>query len=130
MSWITVVWAMVAAVCLTLAGLNVLVWCRRRAAWGNAIFALSAVATAAVAACELWMMRAETPHEWGVALRWLHLPGSVGLISLVVFVRIYLQAGRPWLAWTVCGMRGLMMIINFIVTPNLNYREITGLQHL
>ena len=51
-------------------------------------------------------------------------------MSLVGFVRFYLRAGRPWLAWTVCGLRTLSLILNFVFTPNLNYREITALRHV
>jgi PAS domain S-box-containing protein len=35
-----------------------------------------------------------------------------------------------WLAWTVCGLRTLSLILNFVFTPNLNYREITALRHV
>ena len=87
-----------------------------------------AAATALVAVCELWLMRAETTGDFGVALRWLHLPVWVVIVSLVGFVRLYLRAGRPWLAWVVCGTRTLSLVLNFALTPNLNYREITGLR--
>lgn len=130
MSWCTVVWSMIAGACLTLAGLNILVWWRQREAGGNLLFSLSAMATAAMAGCELWMMRAETPVEFGVALRWLHLPAWLMILSLVGFVRVYLRAGRLWLAWGVCVVRTLSLLLNFIFTPNLNYREITGLRHV
>ena len=44
------------------------------------------------------------------------------------FVRLYLRAGRPWLAWPVCGVRTLSLILNFFARVNLNYREITALR--
>ena len=130
MSWVTIIWAMIASACLTLALVHVLVWWRRREARANLFFALSAVATAVFAGCELWMMRAETPGAFGMAVRWAHVPGWVLIVSLVGFVRFYLRAGRLWLAWTVCGVRTLSLILNFICTPNLNYREITALGHV
>ena len=130
MSWVTVIWSMIAAACLSLAGLHVLVWCRRRAAWGNLFFSLSAVGTAGMAMCELGMMRAETPTEWGLVGRWVHVPVWMLVLSLVGFVRVYLRAGRPWLGWTICGLRTLALALNFIFTPLLNYREITGLRHV
>jgi two-component system sensor kinase FixL len=74
MSWVTIIWSMVASACLTLALLPLLVWYRKRTAWANLLFSLTAVATAAMAFCELWMMRAETPGQFGTALRWLHVP--------------------------------------------------------
>src|SRR5450432_48223 len=126
MSWIAVLWPMIAATCLTLAGLHVLVWWRQRTRWGNLLFSLTAVATAGAAALELWMMRAQTPTEFGLAMRWLHLPGWLLILSLVGFMRVYLHAGRPWLAWAVCGVRTLSLVLDFVFTPNLNYREITG----
>ena len=128
MSWVTVIWSMIAAACLTLAAAHLLVWFRRRTAWANLLFSLTAVATAGVAACELWAMRAQTPEEFGAALRWAHVPYWVVVVSLVGFVRTYLRAGRPWLAWTVCGLRTLSLLLNFVLTPNLNYREITALR--
>ena len=52
------------------------------------------------------------------------------LFTLSAVVRLYLRAGRMWLAWTVCGLRTLSLVLNFVFTPNLNYREITGLLHV
>jgi PAS domain S-box-containing protein len=52
------------------------------------------------------------------------------VVSLVVFVRLYLRAGRPWLAWSVCGLRTLALILNFIFIPNLGYRQITSLRQV
>ena len=121
---------MIASACLTLAGMHLLVWLRQRDAWGNLLFALLATATSVLAACELWMMGVETPEQFGTALRWLHVPAWVVVVALVGFVRVYLRAGRPWLAWTIGGLRTLSLILDFVFTPNLNYREITALRHI
>jgi two-component system sensor kinase FixL len=112
------------------AGAHMLVWWLRRDARANLLFALTAVATAAFAGCELWMMQAETPGEFGVAMRWTHVPAWVLIVSLLGFVRVYLRAGRLWMAWTVCGLRTLSLVLNFVCIPNLNYREITSLLHV
>ena len=130
MSWVTVIWAMIASACLTLALVHMLVWLRGREAYANLLFAFTAFGTAGFAGCELWMMRAESPVEFGMALRWTHVPVWVLIVSLVGFVRFYLHAGRPWLAWTVCGVRTLSLFLDFVFSPNLNYREISGLQHV
>ena len=130
MSWVTIVWSMVASACLTLAAMHLLIWARRRSAWAHLLFSLSAAGTAAYAACELQMMRAETPAEFGLALRWAHVPVWVTIVSLVAFARLYLRAGRLWLAWTVGGLRTLALLLNFFgPAPNLNYREISALRH-
>ena len=130
MSWVTVIWSMVASACLTLAALHLLIWWRRREAWAHALFFLAAVGTAFLAVCELWGMRAQTPAEYGLALRWGNLPYSVVIISLVGFIRVYLRAGRPGLAWVVCGVRTLSLVVNFTSTVNIQYREITALRHV
>jgi len=127
MSWITIVWSMNAAACLTLAGIYLLVWCKQRENWVHLVFSSSAVAAAAIAAFELAMMHAETVGRYEALVRWIHVPVWVLIVSFVTFVRLYLRAGRPWLAWSICGLRTLVLILNFIFTPNLNFRQITRL---
>ena len=130
MSWVTIIWSMVASACLTLAAVNLLVWCKKRTAWANLLFSSTAVAAAAMAFCELWMMRAQTPGQFGTALRWLHVAAWVIILSLIGFVLFYMRAGRPWLAWTTCALRTISLLLNFLTGQNLNYREVTGLRHV
>ena len=130
MSWVTVIWSIGSGACLTLALMHVVIWCKDRAARANLLFAIMATAVAVFAALELAMMRAETPGQFGVAVRWLHVPAWVVVASLVGFVRLYLRAGRRWLAWTVVGVRTVSLILNFIFSPNINYRQITALRHV
>jgi len=130
MSLITIIWSMSASACLTLAGINFLVWCRHRAAWANLIFSLLATGTAAWTFCELWMMRADTPVEFATVLRWGHVAVWLIIVSLVGFVHFYLKSGRPWLAWTVFGTRTLLLVVNFLVGQNLNYLEVTRIGHM
>jgi PAS domain S-box-containing protein len=129
MSWITIVWSMNAAACLTLAAISLLVWCKQRENWVHLVFSASAVAAAAIAAFELEMMHCETVGQYEALVRWIHVPTYVLIVSFVSFARLYLHAGRPWLAWTICGLRTVVLILNFIFTPNLNFRKITGLHH-
>ena len=130
MSLITIIWSMNASGCLTLAAINFLVWCTNRKAWANLFFSLLAIGTAAFAFCELWMMRAGTPAQFATVLKWGHVAVWLIVVSLVAFVRLHLKAGRPWLAWIVCGLRTLALVLNFLVGQNLNYLEITRLRHI
>ena len=130
MSWVTVIWSMIAAVCVTLAGIYLLVWRRNHSAWANLLFSVTAVSTAAFAFCELRMMLAETPAEFGTTLKWGQVPVWLLSVSLVGFVLLYLRAGRTWLAWMACGLRTLTLLPDFLVGQNLNYREITHLRHI
>jgi PAS domain S-box-containing protein len=129
-SLVTVIWSMIASACLTLAGIQLLVWCKTHNAWPNLLFSLTAVSTAAFAFCELRMMRASTPAEFGSTLKWGQVPVWLLVVSLVGFVRVLLKAGRPSLAWTVCGLRTFALLLDFSVGQNLNYREITRLRQI
>jgi ligand-binding sensor domain-containing protein len=52
MSWVTIIWSMVASACLTLAAVHLLVWCRNRRTWANLALAL-AVAMCCLVAIEI-----------------------------------------------------------------------------
>ena len=130
MSWVSLIWTVVPTVCVTLAVMHLLLWSQNRAARASMAFGITALGVAASAACELWMMRAASTGEYGRALRWMHVPAWVVIIALVAFVRLHLRAGRPWLAWSVFGLRSLALLLNFIFVPNLNFREITSLRHI
>ena len=113
-----------------LALMHVVVWWKNRTARANLVFSVMAIAVAAFAVLELALMRAETPEQFGLAIRWMHVPAWVIIVSLVGFVRLYLRAGRRWLAWAVVGVRTLSLIFNFGFSPNINYREITAVRHI
>src|SRR5881398_3151229 len=74
MSWITVLWSMNSAVCLTLAAFYGLVWCKQRDSWVHLLFSSSAVAAAAISAFELFMMNARTVEQYQLSVRWVHVP--------------------------------------------------------
>jgi two-component system sensor kinase FixL len=130
MSWVTVVFSMTASACLTTALIYAFIWWRQRDAWAYLLFAVAALATAAFAFCDLAEMRAETPAEFGAAVRWAQVSLWGVILSLAGFVRLYLRAGRLWLLWSVCVLRTVAMVLNFLTGPDLNYRHITSLNHI
>ena len=119
MSWITVAWSMNAGACFVLAAVYFVVWCNQRDSWPHLLFACSAVAAAVMALIELAMLHSKTVAEYAALIRWIHLPVWVLTLSFVAFVRLYLRAGRVWLAWSIYGLRTLVLIIDFISTPNI-----------
>jgi two-component system, LuxR family, sensor kinase FixL len=128
MHWVEIIWSMSAATCLALAGVHLLVWLKARDSWLSLLFSTSAVAAAVIAGFEMAMMHTHTTAQFGVLLRWMQVPVWVIVVSLVWFVKLYLRADRPWLVWTVCGARTLALLLNFLSTTNLNFREITSLR--
>ena len=129
MSWITVVWSINVGACLTLAAMYLTVWCKQRQSWVHLLFSCSAIAAAAISAFELEMMNAQTVERYEALVRWIHVPVWVLMLSFVAFVRLYLHAGRAWLAWSIYGLRTLVLILNFIFPVSINFRAITDIRH-
>ena len=129
MSWITVFWSINLGACLTLAAFYCAVWCKQRQTWAHLLFSCSAVAAAAISAFELGMMNAQTVEQYQTLVRWVHVPTWVLTVSFVAFVRLYLHAGRRWLAWSIYGLRTLVLALNFIFPVSINFRAITDIRH-
>ena len=128
MNWITAVWSTNAAGCLTLAGFYFVVWCKQRQNPVYLLFSCSAMAAAAISAFELWMLNSKTVEQYELLVRWIHVPTFVLTLSFVAFVRRYLRAGRAWLAWSIYGLRTLVLILNFISAVSINFTAITNIR--
>ena len=129
MSWITIIWSINVGACLTLAAMYLAVWCRGRDSLVRLLFSCIAASAALIAAYELQLIRAATLEEYGAILHWRPLSTWVLVLSLVGFTRLYLRAGRLWMALSACGLQTLTVILNFLFRPNL-YGEITALRQL
>jgi two-component system, LuxR family, sensor kinase FixL len=130
MTWLTIVWSMNAAACLTLGAIYWVVWCKERENWVHLLFSTSAVAAAVIALIELAMLHCNTVGQYAELIRWIHVPVWVLTLSFVAFVRLYLHAGRAWLAWSIYVVRTAVLILNFILTPNINFLAITRIRHI
>ena len=113
MSWVDILWVMMAAASLTLALIHLFVWIQQRRQREHLLFFILAISAAVFGAFELAMMHAETPSQYQALLRWAHVPLCVLVLAIVGFVHFYLDAGRMWLAYTVCGVRLLALFLNF-----------------
>ncbi len=130
MKLVTFLWSLNAAIALMFAAVCALAWLVDRRDVAKLTFCVTAVATAAATPLELGMMQARTASELGELLRWYHLPIFFTLIGQLLFVRHYLGTGRLWLLWTIIPMRVFVLVANFVVQPNFNFREISSLQHV
>ena len=128
MSWVTVLWSMNTAACLTLAGFYLAVWFKQRQSPVYLLFSCSAIAAAAISAFELWMLNSRTAEQYQQLMRWIHVPTWVLTLSFVAFVRLYLHAGRAWLAWSIYGLRTVVLILNFIFPVSINFNAITDIR--
>jgi PAS domain S-box-containing protein len=130
MNWVEIAWTMMIAASLMLGTVHLFVWQKQRSQYADLLFFVLAVSAAAYGAYELARMQAETPVDLAGNARWSHVPLAVFVISTVGFVRLYFNAGRLWLAYTVIGVRLAALALNFLTGVNVNFREITALDHL
>jgi PAS domain S-box-containing protein len=105
-------------------------WLQKRDNWESLLFSISSAAAAVLALSEQALMHAQTAAQYGEILRWMHLPAAVVAVSLIWFLRLYLNAGRTWLVWLFCAVRVLVLVVNFVQEPNFNFSEITDLRQV
>src|SRR4051794_10796274 len=101
MHYATILWAGIAAAALVLSTIHTAVWALDRRALANFAFAISAVGLTGVAWCEIGMMSAHSPSQWGWWVRWFQIPHFFMLIGMLTFIRLYLGTGRIWLLGTI-----------------------------
>ena len=128
MNWITVICSMIAASCLTVAGIHLLVWLRSRRAWTNLLLANCGLSAAVIVGCNIALMHADSAAHSAALLRWMYVPHTWGLISLMLFVRQYLDAGRTWLVWSVIGVRAIALVVNFAMPVGVILRDVTTIK--
>ena len=109
-------------------GILFVVWCKQRQSSAYLLFSCSAIAAAAITAFELRMLNSRTVDQYESFVRWIHVPTWVLTLSFVAFVRLYLHAGRVWLAWSIYGLRTLVLILNFIFPVGINFTAITDIR--
>jgi two-component system sensor kinase FixL len=123
MSWVTIIWSMVASACLTAAAIYFVVWCKNRSGWAHFWFSVTAASSTGYAFCELAMMRAQTPAELAAATRWSQVAFFLLFVSITWFVFTYLRAGRRWLAWTITGLRFAYLALGILLGINVYYSD-------
>ncbi|HEY8218467.1 MAG TPA: ATP-binding protein [Methylobacter sp.] len=130
MSWITVLWSMLASASLAFALLHLFIWAKGIQPWANLSFATAAIAIAVITGMELMAMRTTSIGQMALILRWVHLPILVLWLAIICFVRCYFDAGRSWLAWLAVGLRAVALILSFSTGQNLFFDQITGLKQV
>lgn len=124
MNWMDVSWTAMAAACLTLASIHLLVWNKQRQERAHLSFALAGYSIALIGIFELLIMHTDSPTTFAALMRWTHVPIALLVVALVVFVRLHLRAGRAWLGYLAVSLRTLSLVPNFTTGVNINFSEI------
>jgi PAS domain S-box-containing protein len=130
MSYITILWSGCAAAALLLGLLHGLAWIYDRRAQANLAFAIAALCLCGGAYIELGLLRASTPQQFGELIWWLHFPMTGVIIGIALFLRLYLRAGRWWLLSALIALRGAVLLLNVLSSPNFNFERIDSIRQL
>jgi two-component system, LuxR family, sensor kinase FixL len=130
MSWITILYVMMAALSATITGLYLAAWLMQRDAWAYLMFVLLALSIAGLALTELWMLRAQTPGDYTTALRWFQVPVWSGFVALVGLVYLRSRPRFQWVGWLAVGLRTVALVATFVSGPNLNYTELAAIEFI
>ena len=129
MQWLTTIWTAFISLALTLSGVYLTRWLRRRD-WLYLFFMLLGLSIAVLAAIEIWMFRAASIEEFSTALRWYHVPIFTSFCSVVGIIQLRFRTDRLWLGLLACGLRLVSLVINFVQETNLNYVALTSIDSM
>ena len=118
------------AVAVTLALLYLRFWFSQTDRTDFILFALSCFWTAVYAWFEIAMMNTTSVQSLSELLWWSQLPAGFAVISVITFVYRYLEGGRRWLYWLVVGLRSFGILLNLVLTPNIVFRRVTGINYV
>lgn len=130
MGWFSICYIAISAVSLTIAAVYITAWLIQREQLSYLLFGVLAISIAGLAATELWELRAQTPDQYAVALRWLHVPTWSGFVALVGLVYLRLRPRFVWVGGLAVGLRTVSLAANFLSGANLNYIAVTGIEHV
>ncbi len=128
MPLVTILWSMISAACLTLAGVHGLIWWNDRTKRDRLAFAVLSLAGGAMSLLELAMMKSGTPDSFARALRWQHVTILGLFIGILSLVRLRLGAGRLWLGGLAVALRAVSLVLNFTVGVSMNYLSVSGMR--
>jgi PAS domain S-box-containing protein len=118
---------MVSAAMLAIAAIHLRMCFDRRNATRHTFFVIAACSFAVYALFERAMLLAETPAEYGILIRLVHVAVWSGIVFTALFLHSYLGPGRKWLLWSIIVIRTLSLLINFISPVSLNYLELNSI---
>ena len=130
MHWLTHVLSATAVACVTLGLVHVFVWLKEPVRRTHLLFFIAALSVAAITPFEWLMVRAQTPEQFGSALRWVQVPLAFAFVSLIWFLWLRLGTCSLWLALSAGGLRVLAMLLGFWFKPNVHFREITEVRQV
>jgi PAS domain S-box-containing protein len=130
MSWMTIIWSMMASASIVIGMMHLFLW-RRNVSRDYYFFSsLMAVAAGAVALTELTLSKIHTLSTVAAILRLSNISIGITVVAMTWFLNRYLGTGRRFLLLAITGLWSCGLIVNFISPWSLTFAEVTGLQEL
>ncbi len=120
---------MISGVYLALGLIHLRFWLAERDRRDYLAFTLICFSATVYSGIELALMNAVTSEGYNHLVRWGQIPATTTLIAIGWFTYVSL-GGRRWLFWTVVASRVWALILNFILTPNINFRQISSIERV
>ena len=129
MSSTAIIWAFVTGATLTLAALHLRIGINQKIdGKAHVLFSIMGFGVALYAPIEYLWMHSATPQDFSFYGRLIQIPVFIVIISVPWFVKYYLGYARPWLFWGACIWRLVNFPIGLLITPTLQFREITNMR--
>ena len=119
-----------AVACVTLGLVHIFVWLKEPVRRTHLLFFVAALSVAAITPFEWLMVRAQTPEQFGWALRWVQVPLAFAFVSLIWFLWLRFGTCSLWLAVSAGGLRVLAMLLGFWFKPNVHFSKITEVRQV
>ncbi|MBK1716956.1 ATP-binding protein [Thiocystis violacea] len=130
MRWITMLYGATATIASTLAGIYLAAWVMQRDNGAYLMFVLLAASIVGVVGTEFWMLHTRTLEEYGLAMRWWHVPTWSGICAIVGLVHLRLRPRFLWVGWLAVALRTVALVANFTSGSSLNYAALTGIDQI
>jgi signal transduction histidine kinase len=116
-----------ATACLMLALMHLIIWVRSGRQMTYLLSTVMVIAAGSVAIIDLLQILAPSTAEYVFWSRLMHVALFVLLISLMGFVRSYLNTGPAWLIYVVAVLWSIAVIQSFVLPNGVVHAEITEL---
>src|SRR5688572_28586204 len=127
MSWVDVTWPMMASASLTLGLIHTFVWVRQDSR-AHLAFAIAALSVATMTLLELQALRATSPDQHGTLLRWMQVPATVLVLSVIWFFQELPGGSHLRLGLAAGGLFVLSLVLGFTTGENLYFNVIQELR--
>ena len=130
MNWVYMVWSMMGGAAFVLAFVHLTTWLRRPTDHSKLLFVIIAGAIAVIAIFEMLAMNTASPAQYAMLVRWGGVPVFVLMMAVMGFVRVFLGAGRPWLAVCVAALSVLLLVLGFATDPGSSFGRMPVLREV